>query len=271
MASQGLNRNEVVDQVQKIRLKHMIRAASAEYRVISKQLKAAFKSRSLMLNKRKVPGVLTTIPKHIYRKKNHKKKESDKDLLLRTFTVDFRRFANELKGYVKRKVRGWGKKKKRCFIFGPEKNIGQMKQIYRLDIQVPYVVQMFLFGSNCDKIRNNKKVGTVKATAIKTIFHIHSQETASTIFSAKGLDPLTVIDGNNKHTVGGRIVVRNSVTKRDSRIGFVTKETGKKLTVEMVNDNKPTSLVVPKPTLNSSANEGNSAYKFKENLTHKGY
>ena len=39
----------------------------------------------------------------------------------------------------------------------------------------------------------------------------------------------------------------------------------------MANDNKPTSLVVPKPTLNSLTNEGNGAYKFEENLTHKGY
>ena len=44
----------------------------------------------------------------------------------------------------------------------------------------------YLLGSNCIIIKENNNVTIVEATARRTIFHVHSQETASTIFSVKG-------------------------------------------------------------------------------------
>ena len=111
---------------------------------------------------------------------------------------------------------------------------------------------------------------TAVAKAKLTIFFVHSQQTASEIFTVEGFDPLTVVEDKNKHTVGGRIVVRSCIDRK-KRVGYVTKETTTKLTVQMVNRTHPASLVVPKPTFDRSLNDGNGGYQFQADLNHEGY
>ena len=88
-----------------VSLAQYISAAAAEYRRLPKHFKKAYDARSKMLNKRPVPGVLTTIPDHIFPRSI--KTKDHEGLILRCFAVDYSRFANKLQSFVRHKARGW--------------------------------------------------------------------------------------------------------------------------------------------------------------------
>ena len=177
-----------------------------------------------------------------------------------------------MKGFIKYKFRGWSGVTSKNF--GIEKQIKIKNKIYCDNIIVPYLVQRYLFGTRCERIINRPDVMSITATPEKknrNIFHIHSQAVSDNVFSAEGLYPFVVHHNNNKYTVGGKIVIKNSVTNCGIRCGFVTRETRTHLTVELVGTLAPKTMVVPKPTYSEAANNGNGGYLFATDLEYGGY
>ena len=74
------------------------------------------------------------------------------------------------------------------------------------------------------------------------------EETALAVFGVENLHPFEVDTEDNgeryRHAVGGRIVVRNSVTHTGERIGFVYAENSTYLMIEMRQDIEPKKIIV---------------------------